>query len=162
MSADSDIRSLLAKTVAAFTVVDKHVLRSQFFRKQVLHIKDERHPIGYDYSDPEAYLESEEPLDCWDQYFQHVLGEWDQDIDGERMSEAQYTSIVERLSLPSAALDQYAPLLVAKYRGLPNVPEKRIQGILNRHSALNTFLNSADIGLYHWWKHVGKIMPSVD
>lgn len=97
----------------------------------------------------EAYLEDDDSLEFWDQYFEHILQEWDQDVDGDRISEARYNSIVEHLSLQAAALDQYAPRLVKKYREMPNVPERRVQGVLRRHSALNTFLNSADIGLGH-------------
>jgi hypothetical protein len=43
---------------------------------------------------------------------------------------------------------------------MPNVHERRVQGVLRRHSALNAFLNSADIGLGHWWRHAGKTTQS--
>jgi hypothetical protein len=114
MSGNDDLKTLLEKTMAVFGAVDKHVMRSHFVRKQVLQFDDDRVSVGFDRNDPEAYLEDDDSLEFWDQDFEHILQEWDQDVDGDQISKARYDSIVERLSLQAAALDQYPPRLLKK------------------------------------------------
>ncbi|KAJ9661598.1 hypothetical protein H2201_006454 [Coniosporium apollinis] len=153
--AQNDIKSLLDKVAAACETVDNHVLHSHFFRKGIFTAGGDQVPLRFDYSDPEAYLKDDDALGFLNRYFQYTLQQWDRHVDGEPLNETQYNSIVEQLSIPPAALDRYAPLLVQEYRKKLNVPERVVQRVLRRHSALNAFLNSADIGLQHRWLHQG-------
>ncbi|KAI9771754.1 MAG: hypothetical protein M1839_002719 [Geoglossum umbratile] len=155
MAGNSNLKSHLDKVMISFEIVDRHVMHSRFIRKEIFNFPGDQVPTPFDYSDPKAYLEDDDLIYYWDKYFEHLIQEWDLYQDSERLSEARYNSIVERLSMPAATLDQYAPRLVKEYREMLNIPERLVQGILKRRTALNTFLNSADIGLYHWWKHAG-------
>lgn len=153
-SPHNNMKSLLDKVVAAYETIDSHILHLRFVQ-EIFAFEGDEVPSPFDYNDPEACLKADDPLKVWDPYFEHTLQQWDRDVDGELMSQVKYKSIIEQLSMPVAALDRYAPLLVQEYRKQFSVPERLVQGVLRRHSALNAFLNSADIGLHNWWVHEG-------
>jgi len=155
MSRLLSLRDLVREVVAAIQHVDEHVLSTDYIKWEVLDLVRGTEANGYDYSDPEAHLEDFDDLRYWEQYFEHVLGEWQLDVDGERMSEAQLNFIIDRLTPAASLLDFYGSLLVDTYRNIPDVPGNRIQGILRRQAVLNGFLNSAEIGLEHYYRSVG-------
>ncbi|KAI3325702.1 hypothetical protein HD806DRAFT_521218 [Xylariaceae sp. AK1471] len=146
------LHDLVREVVGVIQEVDEHVLGSNYIKHdyldRVMGIK------GYvcTYSDPEAHLENFEIIHYWEKYFEFVLQEWNLDVDGERMSESQFNFIIERLTTSASQLDHYGPQLVSMYQDIPNVPEKRIQGIIRRRTVLNGFLNSAEIGLEHYYR----------
>ncbi|KAH9205128.1 hypothetical protein DL95DRAFT_470862 [Leptodontidium sp. 2 PMI_412] len=149
MNSNDSLPSLLSRVVAAANTIDKFVMDSTFIRMTIYGYGDDGPDlVPFTTEPPEYYLEKEDSLNFWDRYFNHLITEWD----AGRLSYMKMNVIVERLSSPAAELDLCAPELVRIYRNLPNVPEERIQGVLRRHSAINAFLNSADIGI-ELWKH---------
>jgi hypothetical protein len=154
MSPTLSLRELVGEVVAAIQQVDEHVLATEYIKNDRLELEEGQVANGYDYSDPEAHLENFDDIDFWEDYFQHVLKEWNLDVDGERMSEAQFNFIIDRLTPAASQLDFYGPLLVDMYREIPGVPGRRIHGILRRQAVLNGFLNSAEIALEHYYMSV--------
>ncbi|KAK9772590.1 putative RGS domain-containing protein [Seiridium cardinale] len=155
MARQSSLTDLVTQVVFAIQTVDEHVLNSDYISYEVIQLEPGDKPLPYDYSNPEVYLERFDGLGYWEQYFEWVLKEWDLDEDGERMSEAKFNFIIDRLTAAATILDLYGPQLVRRYREIGNVPEKRIHGVLRRRAILNGFLNSAALALENWYRGMG-------
>jgi len=159
MARNQGLAELVKKVVSAIKVVDAHVLKSQYVREEVLGLEVGTRPVGHNYDEPETHLEDMHSVELWEEYFEHLLREWDQDDDGDRLSEAAFNFIIDRLSAAASELDHYGPQLVKAYRRIPSTPEARPEGIERRQTVLNGFLNSAEIALEHWYRHAGEYLP---
>lgn len=151
------LAALVNKVVSAIEGVDDHVLSSHRLSQEVVGPGQSTTPASPEkMREPEERLEDLRNLKHWEAYFDHLLNEWNEDDDGKTLSEAQFNFIVERLTSFASTLDHYGPQLVRRYLEIPSVPEERIQGVLKRRAVLNSFLNSAEIDLEHWYRHAGK------
>jgi len=147
---------LVTKVVLAIRVVDEHVLRSDYIRYEILRLEAGDRPVGYNYTDPEAHLENSDGIRFWEEYFGHLLKVWDEDDDGDILSEAKFNFIIDRLTTAASTLDYHGSQLVEAYGRIPSIPEARLEGIERRRTVLHGFLNSAEILLEHWYRHAGE------
>ncbi|KAI1326759.1 hypothetical protein F5Y16DRAFT_222267 [Xylariaceae sp. FL0255] len=151
------LHDVVGEVIAASKEVDEHILRTNWMKDYTAARIENDYGFAFDLGDSEVYLENLNNVRLWDRYFEYILNEWDSDIDGDRMSEARFNYIIERLTAPASALDLYGSQLVTMYQSVPNVPEKRIQGIIRRRTVLNSFLNSAEIALFNWYKSEDRL-----
>ncbi|KAK1761572.1 hypothetical protein QBC47DRAFT_370428 [Echria macrotheca] len=157
MARNQSLSELLTKVVSAIRVVDEQVLRSDYIRDEILQLQTGDRPVPYNYADPEAHLENSDAIGLWEDYFEHLLKVWDEDDDGDILSEAKFNFIIDRLTAAASTLDHYGQRLGEAYRRIPSIPEARLQGIDRRRTVLNGFLNSAEITLEHWYRHAGLL-----
>ena len=155
MGSRDNLEGLLRQLAVASSSIDNIVLSSKFIRKTVLELDGDLQPNGFDISNAESYLEDEDPLQFWTQWFDHLFDEWHCD----RLLFGTFNTTVERLSSSARQFDRLVPRLINVYRGLPNFPARRVQMILDRHSAINGFLNSADILMESWRARDGSAAP---
>lgn len=143
---------LMSKVISAVQAVDEVVMQSKHIKMTILGREHDDRVVPFDYSNPDAYLQDVGNVTFWNEYFGHLLSEWDAD----HLSEAMLTWNIERLTASASTLDNHGTALVQLYRRLRPVPEATIQGVLGRHASLNAFLNSAQLALEHWWKSEGR------
>ncbi|KAK3984188.1 hypothetical protein QBC44DRAFT_337458 [Cladorrhinum sp. PSN332] len=155
MAHNPSLVNLVQRVVSAIKIVDDHVLRSKYIRVDVLELEPEFRPVGFDHLDTEARIEDMDGVWLWEEYFEFLLKSWIEGGDGDRLSEAAFNFIIERLSAAASDLDHYGPQLVRAYRRIPSIPETRAGGIERRQTVLNGFLNSAEIALEQWYRHAG-------
>ncbi|KAI0407603.1 hypothetical protein F4802DRAFT_552634 [Xylaria palmicola] len=141
------LRDLVGEVIAAIQEVDEHVLASDYIKCDVLDLVPGTEANGYNYTDPEAHFEDFGDIRYWEKYFEFVLREWNQGQHGRRMNESQFNFVIERLTTAASRLDHFGPQLAAMYQGIPKFPQRRIHGIVRRRTVLNSFMNSAEIGL---------------
>lgn len=155
MADNPSLQQLVNRVWAAIHQVNEHIDLSEYSRT-TWYSENATKPLPvFGWTQGEEHFEQLGLVKLWNEYFEWVLGEWDNDEDGERMSEAKLNFIVDRLTSAATQLDEYGPQLVRRYRSISQVPEDRIQGILLRRVVLNGFLNSVEIGLEHWYRSAG-------
>lgn len=158
MSEMDDFTSLLREVKAAFCSIDRFILMSEYIQQKHAKINGRTYFQSSKNEDLLRYLQDENIVSIWDDYFRYVIEEWDAD----RLSAMTFNSIIERLSSPAAILDDYAPKLLQKYRSLRNVPPGVVAGICERHSCVNSFLNSADEGFELYIRRHGRWILYLD
>ncbi|MCJ1406851.1 hypothetical protein MMC19_000921, partial [Ptychographa xylographoides] len=135
--------SLIAAVVANCDEIGSYIQNTDFIVKKyeglsALH--------GYNSGAPFEYLKGWSWTRSWDEYFSHVMDEWDAD----RMSAMRFNALIERLSAPAARLDLLVPKLERECQRLPNMPGSVVRNAREMHTCVNSFLNSADDGLNLW------------
>lgn len=147
---DETFISLVASVVASCDEIGSYIQNTDFIVKKyeggsALH--------GYNSSTPFEYLKEWCWTRSWDEYFSHVMDQWDDD----QMSAMRFNALIERLSAPAARLDVLVPKLEKQCRRLPNMPESVVRNAREMHTCVNSFLNSADQGLNLWRKRESEL-----
>ncbi|MCJ1264353.1 hypothetical protein MMC22_004224 [Lobaria immixta] len=150
---DETFTSLVASVVASCDEIGSYIQNTDFIVKKyeggsALH--------GYNSSTPFEYLKEWCWTRSWDEYFSHVMDQWD----GDHMSAMRFNALIERLSAPAARLDVLVPKFERQCRRLPNMPESVVRNAREMHTCVNSFLNSADQGLNLWRKRENILVES--
>ncbi|KAK4224041.1 hypothetical protein QBC38DRAFT_371830 [Podospora fimiseda] len=114
MTHNPSLTNLIQRVTSAIRVVDDHVLRSEHIMNDVLQLEPGVQPVGFNHLNPEARIENLEDTEFWEEYFEFLLKEWDDDDDGDRLSEAAFNFNIDRLS--AAARRRNIPGLVKDER----------------------------------------------
>ena len=141
----NDFNSLLALVVENCDEIGSYIQNTDFIVNKyegmsALH--------GHNSSTPFEYLKEWCWTRSWDEYFNHVMDLWDED----QMSGMRLNALIERLSAPAARLDVLVPRLERECQRLRNVPGSVTKNAREMHTCVNSFLNSADVGLDVWKK----------
>lgn len=154
MSENDSFDRLLRSVVAACDEIGSYIQNTKFittrYSGSALH--------GYNSSRPLEYLQTWCWTRSWNEYFDHVMEEWD----GDRLSGMRFEALIERLSAPAARLDRLLPKLERECARLLNVPLEVTQHAREMQTSVNSFLNSADSGLNYWRKQEGGLYVSSD
>ena len=150
---DENLSSLIASVVTNCDEIGSYIRNTDFIVERygggsALHV--------YNPPNPFEYLRAWYWTRSWDEYFSHIMDQWDKD----EMSAMRFNAIIERLSAPAARLDVLVPKLERECRRLPNMPESVVRNAREMHTCVNSFLNSADDGLNLWKRSESRFIQS--
>ncbi len=72
-----DLASLLREVLAAFSSIDRYILRSEYVEQNYDGIRDFQSFSPLKAEDSTSYLQDARIFSMWEDYFRHVMQEWD-------------------------------------------------------------------------------------